>query len=448
MLNVEHPHLQACYEDVIALHAARDADVVDRLLDPGRESFVRDLHLIADEVEFYEHTADEKKVIHRAAGRKPTDVERTVSTILDLEAYVEDDREDVTPPQLALDVINEITRHGVGSHREKLHAITCLGLIAGQHKPPKDRLAAMWKDMPMFSKKGLEDFEAPDEDVVFRYAVTALDVIRDIALKSGEEEAIAAKLDTFRDRVRTGNKLRQAVDTLNRYDYGRLARRTLELVMRPSTTRRDTLDELAVMLGDAKPPAVPEPTPGYTGPIVHLPWPILPPPERKRDADVERPVEHKPPQSREPREIVRDEIRTEWLGMLAMSWPYFSDLTPIDLHSVGDKETSEYEGAFLYGPDNVTLFACVGESEIAIPHNALHIAVAADLHDERGNLISVQEALRGGKQRAVRMGSKQLNHTSVNIYKRAIDHLRKRFLAQYEFPLLLIGEEPEGSKKS
>jgi hypothetical protein len=443
MLNVEHPHLQACYEDVIALHAARDADVVDRLLNPDRESFVRDLHAIADEVEFYEYTADEKRVIKRVTGRKPTDVERTTSTILNIGAYVEDDR-DITPHQLMLDVINDITKHGVSSHREKLHTITCLGLIAGQHKPPEDRLAAMWKGMPMFSKKGLEDFEAPDEDVVFRYAVTALDIIRD-ALRSGEEEAIAAKLDTFRDRVKTGNKLRQAVDTLNRYDYGRLARRTLELVMRPSTTRRDTLDEVAVMLGDVKPPLIPEPTPGYTGPVVSLPWPILPPPERKRDSDVERPVEDKPPRSREPREIIRDELRTAWLGMLAMRWPYYSEITPIDLHSIGEEELSEYDGAFLWGPDNVTLFACVGESAIAIPHNSLHIAVAFDLRDELGNPVPVQQALGGGKQRAVRIGSVQKNHTGKDTYKRAIDHLRDRFLAQYKFPLLLIGEEPEES---
>jgi len=219
-----------------------------------------------------------------------------------------------------------------------------------------------------------------------------------------------------------------------------MARRTLELVMRPSTTRRDTLDEVAVLLGDVRPPVLPEPTPGYTGPVVNLPWPILPPPERKRDTDVERLVEDKPPRSREPREIIRDELRTQWLGMLATRWPFFKELTPIDLHSIGEEDTSEYEGAFLYGPDNVTLFAVVGESEIAVPHNSLHVAIAADLRDKLGNPVPAKQALGRGKRHAVSMGSKQFNHTGVDVYKRAVNHLRERFRAQYGYPLVLEGE--------
>lgn len=299
-----------------------------------------------------------------------------------------------------------------------------LGLVAACNKPPNHRVQSALKGKARTRSA---------EDAVFREAVRSLERRR---LDPAEEAKLEEELDKFKEQLRIKRLVERAAHRLNRYYQGRLVSLVLAGLMDDATTRQNTLDEIAVTLGKAPIPLASESPLGYSLPSITVPWPILPPGQgtpRTGDANGETTG----PETGDSRGHQLDPLRTQWIGMLALSWPFGGVAVEVDLHNAGQAgRHNKYEGVLLNGPDREP-FALLADTAVVGRNNALFAGIVGKLQNRRDRPVHWRVVFRGTKGQAIEFGARRFYHTGQDFHVRVLEYLRTAFVEQFGYSLPL-----------
>jgi len=415
MRNLNFPVHQAAFEDTSALYAARYAETSRRIADDNPdEVFTTYMHNEMRDVEVYDRLGESDLTIVTSGAMKMANphLDKTLDEIIAIAQKVDSGME-MAATKRELKMIDFMSARFDDAHGvEQLQWLGVLTMMAGYNKPsPSVAESVVRQRAP----------KEPAEYEVFRRAIRRL---RSYQLDVGEEESIAAKRDSFVQRVDSGDSsAARAVDALNRHWKGVFVGKMLGRLMDPSFRRAHIIDEVDFLRGDAPEPRHIPPTPGHTTPIIRLPWPMLTKTRKegnsgKRTGDTSAP---RPEELTETSETIALTHQTDWIDDLAETWQHGGQRTRVDKLPTGNRQRP-YQGALLNNRYGKPVVHVVDTAE---PENALYYAVEGEVRDpDTGELIPVLDAFEGNKPQARARGAEPIEHVGQDFYRTLMDRIR------------------------
>ena len=423
--HLEFPYHQIIHERLHALYTARYDAVLERLLYPGEEPpFTTALDNAHAEALFY-------RIDDNGASRVPSEhsiLETDLGKLLGMPSPKKSAK--LAPAKAVPDLptaaedletlafFDKKSREEPDSAALQLHTLMAYGLIGARHKPPTDDIKNVLRPKP--------SLESPPEHKVFRKAVR---LITRHLVSVDEEKVLERNIPKFKEQLDRGLQLDKNVANFNRYHLSRLARRIHELLLRPATIRRDTIDEVNFQQGLVEPlPPLPL-QPGQAPLVIRLPWPLLPPGEGPERGPLER-------ARRVPTGLWRrrlDSLRLDWLELLVRKWPHSGIVLEIDLEPSVRVKDNGYQAAILLEPNEKDPFAIVADSTIAFPENRLLVGIVKQLiNPETGQPAEWTEVFSRSKSVAYKAGAIGINHGGRDFHGRVIKYLEEAYKKQYE----------------
>jgi hypothetical protein len=416
MRNMDFPVHQALFEEASALYAARYADTSRRIADNDPdEVFTTYMHDEMRDVEVYDRLGESGLTIVTSGAMKMANphLDKTLDEIIAVAQQVDSNMEMATTKR-ELKMIDFMSARFDNAHGvEQLQWLGVLTMMAGYNKPsPSIAETVVRQRAP----------KEPAEYEVFRRAVRRL---RSHQLNVGEEESIAAKYDSFVQRVNSGDSsTARAVDALNRYWKGVFVGKMLGRLMDPSLRRAHIIDEVDFLRGNAPEPRHIPPTPGYTTPIIRLPWPMLAKirGERGSGNGASNGASPQPEATSEKlSETISLPHQTDWVDDLAEMWPYGAQRTRVDDLPTGNRKRP-YQGALLnnrHGKPTIHI------ADTAEPENAMYYAIDGGLRDpDTGEPVPLLEAFKNNKPQARARGAEGIEHLGQDFYRGVMNKIR------------------------